>query len=62
MPTTIYKVKYYTIPEAAELFKVTAQTVRAWIKQGKLTGIRIGRPIYIPEESLKLFVANLLHP
>jgi len=48
--------RYYTIPEIATTLKVTAPTVRAWIKQGKLEATRIGRPIVITEESLAKFL------
>ena len=48
--------RYYTIPEIATTLKVTAPTVRAWIKQGKLEATRIGRPIVITEEALAKFL------
>lgn len=56
MPTVIEGIKFYTIPEVAEVLLVTAQTVRAWIKQGKLKSQRIGRPIYITEKNLQAFL------
>jgi excisionase family DNA binding protein len=57
MPTEIQGIKFYTVTEAAKGLQVTTQTVRAWIKQGKLRGQRIGRPILITEENLKEFLA-----
>lgn len=56
MPTTIEGIKFYKIPEVAEALKVTPQTVRTWIKQGKLKSQRIGRPILITESNLKEFL------
>jgi excisionase family DNA binding protein len=56
MATVIEGIKFYTIPETAEALKVTPQTVRAYIKQGKLKGQRIGRPILITENNLKEFL------
>ena len=56
MSTTIEGIKFYTIPETAEALRVTPQTIRAWIKQGKLKGQRIGRPILITENNLKEFL------
>lgn len=56
MATIIEGIKFYTIPEAAEVLNVTPQTVRAYIKQGKLKGQRIGRPILITENNLKEFL------
>ena len=56
MATVIEGIKFYTIPEAAHALRVTPQTIRAWIKQGKLKGQRIGRPILITENNLKEFL------
>jgi excisionase family DNA binding protein len=58
MATVIEGIKFYTIPETAEALNVTPQTVRAYIKQGKLKGQRIGRPILITENNLKEFLQN----
>jgi excisionase family DNA binding protein len=56
MPTIIENIKFYTIQETAEALKVTPQTIRAWIKQGKIKSQRIGRPILITENNLKEFL------
>jgi excisionase family DNA binding protein len=56
MATEIEGIKFYTIPETAQALRVTPQTIRAWIKQGKLKGQRIGRPILITENNLKEFL------
>jgi excisionase family DNA binding protein len=56
MPTIIEGIKFYTIPETAEALKVTPQTIRAWIKQGRIKSQRIGRPILITEKNLKEFL------
>ena len=56
MSTTIEGIKFYTIPETAKALRVTPQTVRAYIKQGKLRSQRIGRPILITENNLKEFL------
>jgi excisionase family DNA binding protein len=60
MPTVIEGIKFYTIPEVAEALRVTPQTVRAWIKQGKLKAQRIGKPIYVTETNIKEFLAPSL--
>lgn len=49
-------VKLFTVTETADLMGITPQTVRAYIKQGKLKGQRIGRPILITENSIKQFL------
>ena len=54
--TVIEGIKFYTIPETAETLNVTPQTVRAYIKQGRLKGQRIGRPILITENNIKSFL------
>ena len=56
MATVIEGIKFYTIQETAEVLNVTPQTVRAYIKRGKLKGQRIGRPILITESNLKEFL------
>ena len=56
MATVIEGIKFYTIPEVAEALRVTPQTIRAWIKQGKVKSQRIGRPILITENNLKEFL------
>ena len=49
-------IKFYTVREVAKALRVTPQTVRAYIKRGKLKGKRIGRPILITENNLKEFL------
>jgi excisionase family DNA binding protein len=56
MSTVIEGIKFYTIPETAEALKVTPQTIRAYIKQGRIKSQRIGRPILITENNLKEFL------
>jgi excisionase family DNA binding protein len=55
MPIIIMGIKFYTIPETAKALRVSYQTIRAWIKQGRIKGQRIGRPILISENNLKDF-------
>jgi len=56
MSTIIEGVKFYTIPETATALKVTPQTIRAYIKRGRLKSQRIGRPILITENNRKEFL------
>jgi excisionase family DNA binding protein len=58
MATVIEGIKLYTIQETAEALGVTAQTIRAYLKQGRLKGIRIGRPILITENNIKEFLQH----
>jgi len=56
MSTEIEGIKFYTIAELSVILKVTPQTVRTYIKQGKLKGQRIGRPTLVTERSLRNFL------
>tara|TARA_R110001632_G_C11256328_1_gene409403 strand:+ start:25 stop:207 length:183 start_codon:yes stop_codon:yes gene_type:complete len=56
MATEIEGIKFYTIPETAEALNITPQTVRAYIKKGRLKGQRIGRPILITEKNIHEFL------
>jgi len=58
MSTVIEGIKFYTILETAEALKVTPQTIRAYIKQGRIKSQRIGRPILITENNLKEFLSK----
>ena len=59
MPTIIEGIKFYTIQDTAKALKVTPQTIRSYIKQGRLKGKRLGRPILITERNLKEFLGEL---
>jgi len=56
MATIIEGITFYTIPEVAENLKVTPQTVRAYIKKGRIKSQRIGRPILITEKNIREFL------
>jgi excisionase family DNA binding protein len=56
MATLIEGIKFYNIQETAKALQVTPQTVRAYIKQGKIKSQRIGRPLLITEGNLKEFL------
>ena len=51
--------KAYTIAETADILKVSAQTVRTYLKDAKLQGQRIGRTIIIPEVSIKRLIGGV---
>lgn len=56
MATEIQGIKFYTIQETAKALQVTPQTIRAYIKQGRIKSQRIGRPILIKEDNLREFL------
>ena len=45
-----------TPDEAAAIVKVSAKTIREWLKQGKLKGIKTGRLWRIKESELRAFL------
>jgi len=51
-------IKVYTLNETASLLGVHYQTVRSYIKDGRLKGQQIGRPILITEKSIKELVTG----
>jgi excisionase family DNA binding protein len=41
-----------SVPQVADVFQVTAQTIRNWIDQGLLPAVRVGRAYRIREEDV----------
>jgi excisionase family DNA binding protein len=58
MATEIEGLKFYTVIEASKALNITTQTTRKYIKQGRLKAVRVGRPLYITEKSLKEFLGE----
>jgi excisionase family DNA binding protein len=50
--------QYYTVEEVAQQFKVSDQTVRNWIKKGRLQAIQVASVIRIPESAINDFLAS----
>ena len=48
--------QYYTVEEVATLLKVHPNTVRAWIRQGKLEAIKINTLTRIEQADLETFM------
>ncbi|MDZ4131564.1 MAG: helix-turn-helix domain-containing protein [Dethiobacteria bacterium] len=48
--------EYLTVEEAAAILKVRENTVRDWLKSGKLKGHKIGRIWRLTEEAISEFV------
>lgn len=46
----------FSVPEVADLLKVSTKTVRRWINQGDLAVHRLGRQIRISEPDLVAFI------
>jgi len=58
MPTEIRGETYYTVTELAEVLSITPQTVRKYIKEGRIDSQRIGRPLLIRERAIKEFLGE----
>lgn len=58
MPTVIEGIKFYTVQETAEALTVTAQTVRKYLKSGRLKGQRIGKGDLITETAIREFLTS----
>lgn len=49
---------FYTISDIASLFTVSEQTVRKWIKDGKLQSFKVGRGVRVTAEALRNYLAE----
>ena len=49
---------YLTVEEIAESLKMPIETIRVWLRNGKLKGIRIGKYWRVKETDFKDFIAE----
>lgn len=42
----------YTAQEVADIFRVKVETIREWIRTGKIHGTRIGKSYLIPQKEV----------
>lgn len=56
MATDIDQITLYTVQEIAQAMRVTPQTIRAWIKSGKLKAELVGKTYMIPEQAIREYV------
>ncbi len=61
MPTTIQGVTLYNVVEAAQELNVSKNTLHKWIKSGKITAHKIGKPYYITEASIREMMGPLFN-
>jgi excisionase family DNA binding protein len=55
MPTIFNGVTFYTVKEVSEILQLSEQSIRKYIRTGKLRGQKIGKPVYIPAKSVNDF-------
>lgn len=55
--------KVYDLNEVCELLKMNKQTIRKYIREGKLKASKVGTHYMVTEESIKVFLeANTIDP
>ena len=54
--------RVYTLPEAAHYLKMAEPTLRLYIKQGDITGSRLGKRWMFQQKDLDLFLERFLVP
>lgn len=54
--SNIDNLHYYTSKDIATKLKVSEYTVRRWIQEGKLTGLKIGKAYRFTEEDIEKFI------
>jgi excisionase family DNA binding protein len=53
---TIPSLDLWTTTQAGELLGVSGQTIKNWVKQGRLSAFRVGGRIMIPKDALAEYV------
>jgi len=51
-------IKVYTLDEVADILKVTKRTLYSYVKEGKLTAVKMGKYWRVSEENLQTFISN----
>ena len=50
------EIKVYTVPELSELLQMQPQSVRKYLKEGKIKGAKAGGKWVVSEEALREFL------
>jgi len=50
--------RFYTVEELAVYLKVAEQTLRAWIRAGKVRAVRLGRSYRIPIAEVRRMISE----
>jgi excisionase family DNA binding protein len=58
MPKTIAGIKVLVLEEASKELGVSSETVRQYVKRGKLKGVKIGTRWHVPWDSIRQFVSG----
>ena len=52
----IFDKHFFTIRETASLLSISQETIKSWIRSGKIKAVRLGRERHISETELKNFL------
>ena len=61
MPFTISDKTFYSVLEVSEMLGVTTVTIRNYIKQGKLKGLKATDRWFISNEEVREFLTNVFN-
>lgn len=50
------EIKVYTVPEISKLFQLSPQSVRRYLKEGRIKGQKVGTKWLVSEEAIKKFL------
>lgn len=56
MPVEIVGIKFFSIEETAEMLRVTPQSIKLYVKAGKIAGKRINAKWHFSEESIQAYL------
>lgn len=62
MPKKIGDITLYTLEELSQKLDVTLVTLRAYLREGKLRGRKIGGRWHVTEESLRAYLSEASEP
>ena len=48
----------YTVPQLVKLFKLNSQSVRTYLKEGRLKGHKIGTRWFVTEDAIREFLVK----
>jgi excisionase family DNA binding protein len=54
--------KLFTVTDAAQILSISPWTVRAYIRDGKLTPVRVGRLVRLDQQELENFISQAKVP
>lgn len=50
------EIKVYTVPELVKLFQLNPQSVRKYLKEGRIKGRKVGTKWLVTEEAIREFL------